>query len=436
MSSNISIETNWLPPFQGPEEVRRTSAEIRISFGTDLATRCQDDWPQSVQERARVAAYPLALWFVSSWWRLRWEPEPVRVRLQQNRSLAETHWRISHHLPAAGHGFIWPPLTFVSDGDTIAVLCKQSNPSTDEPVRYLSEFAATVSAQEFEHAVHAFISLVCNRLDPLKTELLSLWQEVLNERADPEQSSARKIEARLGYDPDEAPPSLMEDFFKLAVISGPDAADEIAPICAGVDPARSLELILELASQPGVQGRVKIPVMVEESGASLPPWQGAKTLAELARKSLGMNGKPFDDQSLCDLLEIPKEVLNFRPSRPCNGADVGLAMRIKGEHNLKFLFHRRSRLGRRFEAARFVCNSISRLGSEGWFPVTDARAARQKMQRSFATEFFCPIDALREFLNDEFNQEAFGRGIGLFRDFGAGDRKSLGKQSPNPSIII
>jgi len=400
--SKISIETNWLPPFQGTEEVRKTSAELRISFGDRVATRFEDDWSQTVKERARVAAYPLALWLASSWWRLRWEPKPAQFRVQHDQSSAETHWRMSHELPAAGQGFIWPCLSFASDGETIAVLCSQSNLLTGEPVRYLSDFATTVSAREFELAVDDFVNLVCSRLDPLRTDLHSLWQDLLSERADAEEAESRKIEARLGYDPDEAPPSLIERFVRLASDAGADSASEIAPICAGPNPAGALQDILNFASEPGIRGKMAVPALLEDPGAS-PPWQRAKALARLARKALGLNGKPIDDRSLCDLLEIPPNTFNLKPATK---ADVGLAVRTTGEQSFNFLFHKRNRLARRFEAARFICDYLSHVGGDRWLPVTDAHTARQKKQRAFAAEFLCPIDALREFLDDELNPEA------------------------------
>ena len=69
MSSAMAIGLEWLPPFEGMEEVRRTSATIQIRFGSENATRFEDAWSQSVQHGARVSAYPLALWLASSWWR-------------------------------------------------------------------------------------------------------------------------------------------------------------------------------------------------------------------------------------------------------------------------------------------------------------------------------------------------------------------------------
>src|ERR1700733_5100776 len=234
MAPCMSIELKWLPPFHGPDEVGRTSASIQIRFGNENATRLEDVWSQSVQDVARVSAYPLAVWFASSWWRIRWEPLPSRIRLAQDEGPANANWRMSHELPAAGYGFIWPQLIFASDGEAIRVICRQSPILSKEPVHYLSEFEVSVPAREFESGIDSFIDLVLRRLDTLReTELHVLWREVLAERADAEQSAVRKLEARLGYDADEAPPHVLEQLLNLAREAGGDAADEIAPVCAG-----------------------------------------------------------------------------------------------------------------------------------------------------------------------------------------------------------
>ena len=206
MNSEMVIELDWLPPFQGTEEVQRTAAAIELRFGSENATRFEDAWSQSVQHGTRVSAYPLALWLASSWWRIRWEPFPSRIRLVSEGTPADSDWRMSHELPAAGYGFIWPPLTFASDGEAILVRCRRSAALSSEPVRYLSEFEVFVPAPDFERETDRFMDLVLRRLDSLgQTQLHVLWGEVLAERAHPTQAAARRFEARLGYDPDEAP---------------------------------------------------------------------------------------------------------------------------------------------------------------------------------------------------------------------------------------
>jgi len=402
--TRMSIELKWLPPFQGADEIGRTSAAIQIRFGAENATRFEDAWSESVQEGARVSAYPLAIWLASSWWRLRWEPLPARIRLTQDLVPADTNWRLSHELPAAGYGFIWPQLVFASDGESIRVSCRRSPALSNEPVHYLSDFEVAFPAREFEREIDNFMDLVLRRLDKLgETELHVLWRDVLAERADREQTAARKIEARLGYDADEASLDLLERFLGLATEAGADTTDEIAPVCAGSDPLGVLKNVINLASRPGIQGRISIPTHAGVQNGALPPWQRARQFAAAIRESLSLGVDPLNDKTLSELLQISADDLNAKPSAY---APMGLAVRT-GNQGLKLLFHKKNRLARRFEAARFIADYISAEESDRWLPITDSGTARQKLQRAFAAEFLCPIDSLRSYLGDDFLPEAF-----------------------------
>jgi len=407
MTSNMAIELKWLPPFHGPPEVGRTSAIIEIRFGSENATRIDDDWSESVQHGVRVSAYPLALWLASSWWRIRWEPLPSRIRLTPDGIPADASWRMSHELPAAGYGFIWPRLEFASDGEAIWVSCRPSPALSREPVRYLSEFEAFVPAPEFERETDNFMDLVLRRLDSLgQTELHILWREVLDERADPRQSDARRIEARLGYEPDEAPLMLLERLLELASEAGPGATDEIAPVCAGSRPIETLNEVINLASRPGVRGRVSVPGEAGVKDGTMPPWQRARRIAKAVRESLGLGDQPLDDESLAQLLQIRSDHLNG-PVESLPGAPMGLAVRTGNDEELRLVFRKRNRPARRFEAARFIADYLCADPRERWLPLTDAATARQKLQRAFAAEFLCPIESLRNYLGDEFLPEAF-----------------------------
>ena len=407
MSSAMSIELEWLPPFEGMEEVRRTSATMQIRFGSENATRFEDAWSQSVQNGARVSAYPLALWLASSWWRIRWEPLPSRIRLAQDGIPADADWRMSHELSAAGYGFIWPQVAFASDGQVIGVSCRRSPALSGEPVRYLSEFETSVPAREFERETDHFMDLVLRRLDSLgETELHILWREVLAERADPTQSAARRLEARLGYEPDDAPLTLLERLFELASQAGPGATDEIAPVCAGSNPSDALNEVMNLASQPGVRGRVSVPAEASVEDGPVPPWHRARRLATAVRESLGFGNEPLKDETLAELLQIRADHLN-RPAESLPHAPMGLAVRTGDSGELKLLFRKRNRPARRFEAARFIADHLCAEPRDRWFPITDAATGRQKLQRAFAAEFLCPIESLRKYLGDEFLPEAF-----------------------------
>ncbi len=406
MNKGMAIELEWLPPFQGIEEIGCTSATLQLRFGSENATRFEDAWSKSVQNGARISAYPLALWLASSWWRIRWEPLPSRIRLAPDEIPADANWRMSHELPAAGYGFIWPRLTFASDGEAIWVNCQPSPALSLEPVRYLSEFDVFVPARDFERETDGFMDLVLRRLDVLgKTQLHVLWQEVLAERADPAQSAPRRLEARLGYEPDEAPLSLLEQMIMLVSEAGPDATDEIAPACAGSRPTDTLNEVIDLASRPGVSGRINGLADAGVDGLKSPPWERAHRLAHAVRASLGLAGQPLTDEILSQVLEIRSDSLTGSAGSYSH-APLGLAIRT-GNDELKLLFRKKNRPGRRFEAARFIADYLCAEERDRWLPITDAATARQKVQRAFAAEFLCPIASLRAYLGDEFLPEAF-----------------------------
>ena len=406
MIAEMTIELDWLPPFQGVEEVQRTSAALEIRFGAENATRFEDAWSQSVQQRARVSAYPLAVWLASSWWRLRWEPLPSRIRLLPDSAPADAEWRMSHELPAAGYGFIWPQLTFASDGETILATARSSAALSREPVRYLSEFDVLVSASQFEREADNLMDLVLRRLDSLgTTELHVLWSEVVAERSDPAQSIARRLEARLGYDPDDAPESIVDRLLDVASQAGAGAVDEIAPVCSGSDPSQTLNAVLALASQPGVIGRMSaVPGIHLDNGVGIAPWQRGTLLAHSLRQSLRLGIEPLDDQTLAGLLQIRADHFNELSH---SSAPLGLAIRSGEDGRLKLLFRKRNRLARRFEGARFIADYLAAEQRDRWLPITDAATARQKLQRAFAAEFLCPIESLRKYLGNEFLPEAF-----------------------------
>jgi hypothetical protein len=405
MNSAMKMDVKWTSPFHGSEEIRHTSAQIWIRFGDSNATRLDDDWSKSVHEYALLSAYPMALWLAASWWRLRWEPLPTRMKLGVSGEMADPRWRMSHELPAAGYGFVWPPLTFASDGETIRVECRPSAILTKSPVRYLSDFHISVSSQEFEREVDGFLDLVLRRLDPMgETDLHALWREVREERADSAQAALRRLEARLGFDPDEAPGELLDEMLAFGTQVGNEAADEIAPVCAGSDPAKVFEEVQAFAALPGIVGRIALPIRDSVLNRTDPPWQRGKTLAHAVREACGLGGEKLTDEKLGELIQVPKRTMAEWDDVPLR-APMGLA--IRGDEDLKLLFRKRNRVGRRFEAARFIADQLCSAAVDKWLPLTDAGTSRQKLQRAFAAEFLCPIESLRSYLGDEFRDEAF-----------------------------
>jgi len=147
--SRFSIDFQWLAREYGDAVARATLAEVTITANGRKATEIEDLSAKTVRPGVRVSAFALAQWFASNWWRLLWEPE---------RNTPS--WKMSHKVGAAGEGYLWPDLTFISDGGAVLVRAKSSPLISEQPVRYLNNFDVFVPATEFEDGMYSFIEAV------------------------------------------------------------------------------------------------------------------------------------------------------------------------------------------------------------------------------------------------------------------------------------
>ncbi|MGF7208249.1 hypothetical protein GGE65_002834 [Skermanella aerolata] len=402
MPTKFVMNAEWVACDCGLPEDRVTATHLHIAAGDFVATHIEDTLSHTVHDHVHVSAYPLALWFAANWWRLRWEP-------QSSWGEFPASWRMAHEMPAAGHGFIWPPVTFSSDGETIEVSCHPSRQKSPEPIRYLADFKATIEGNDFESTVDAFIDHVLVRLRQQKageTDLSRLWTEVAAERQDPKERERRRLEAQLGFDPDEAPEQALLDLLTLREQAGQAALDEIAPTLPRTALNEAIQRTTRIATRTGTPACIHTPNALQNLHFSpgVPPWSRGRTLATAARRAWAITRDAVTDKELASLFDIP--VRSFSPEPGTDPkAPFGLAVREPGDSRLKLLFKRRSASGRRFEAARFLADFLIAPATDAWLPATDTRTARQKVQRAFAAEFLCPIDSLQAFLNDDFSED-------------------------------
>lgn len=400
MPAPFLIETDWQGCEHGPPEDRETAAMLRIVIGAQVATRVEDGWSGSIHDRVHLSAFPLALWFARSWWRLRWEALPLFGE-------PAASWRMAHDMPAAGHGFLWPPLRFASDGECIDAVCTPTRPNGPEIIRYLAGFTTIIDANAFEHGIDGFIERVIARMDrrsAAETDLHRLWGEVRAERSDPGVSAWRRIEARLGYDPDEGPATLMEELHDLAAETGDAALDEVASGLARNRPCESLARLRTAVSGPVTDGRITVtrnigPVPVLHAK----PWMRGYALARSARCAWNMPEDRVTDDTLSDLFGISAKILSAK-RLPLARPPFGVAVE-QGDCRLKTVFWKRNPIGLRFEAARYLADWLLAPQDDHWLPVTDAKTIRQKLQRAFAVEFLCPIRALEGFLDGDLSED-------------------------------
>ena len=398
--SRFSIDFQWLAREYGDAVARSTLAEITITANERKATEIEDLLAKTVRPGVRVSAFALAQWFASNWWRLLWEPE-------RNTS----SWKMSHNVGAAGEGYLWPDLTFISDGEAVLVRSRPSLITSKEPVRYLNSFDEFIPAHEFEAGMHSFVESVVGRLTDMRIDtagLDELWREILAERPDPKLASWRKLEAIMGYDPDEAPNRTIEALQIAADDYGPSAVEEIA--------AESMEnAIADIEILWGQSRREALPIVIPNFDdlkrqisrirSSLFPWQKATEAARIVREVWSLSPGPVSTSTLADVLSVGQGSLE-------NAIDVQGPMNAgfrNGDLNSLSVFLKSTiPVSRRFALLRLVGDHLTAPQDEKLLPATPkTRTQRQKFQRAFAQEFLCPYSDLISYLkSDEPSDEA------------------------------
>jgi len=398
MRDGLSIRAEWL------DKDDPAVAFLSMEVAGLQAFRADNLWAGSIVEKVPLSAYPLAAWFATNWWRLRWEAEPLTGVLNSG-------WRMAHEMAAAGEGFLWPSVSFTADGETIGVRATPTSEHSQEKFRYLASFNRTVSVEAFETGVDAFLTSTLERLAICDTgnELRELWREVLNERSDPQMARYRQIEAMVGHDPGEADEDIVLAVMGLEARAGVAAASEIAALCSYY----TLDSVMTVAAQPGVVGRISVPGGLKEGPARgsvgaasailhTPAIEG-RAKADKVRASLGLDAlSRVTDGALADLLELrEKELLDL------DGLRKGpLALIVSEPQRDRIIFRkRRYASGRRFEAARMICDKMMRP-EDHWHPITETQTARQKIQRAFAAELLAPIAGVKAYLDDDFSTDA------------------------------
>ena len=397
MSAPFRIECNWL--HQGGDFELDGLAELSIFVGEECATEIEDRISNNTRRSARLSGIRLAEWFAANWWRLRWEPEYDGATLE---------WQTSHKVAAAGGGYVWPNLSFSSDWNTVLVRSRATKPLDTEPIRYLREFNSYISASGFERGIDDFVEATINGLSGIakkETDLPALWEEVSKERNEPELTEWRKLEACLGYDPDEGPIDLLEALQKEKQSYGANAVEELAAASKG-QALDHLRLLGEDVRKRGVKVQVCKYDEIQRRLAQLPnrsdmlPWQRATQAAQVTRDVWGLTPGPIGTATLSDLLGVDlaghvegerNAASQLRLSAGLCGADTVDGFRAS--------LNQRQLTARRFTLSRLVADYlVESPQGEPLLPATRAKTGRQKFQRAFAQEFLCPLDDLKSYL--------------------------------------
>lgn len=402
--SNISFSCEWLAAGQDPLHLRETSAQLTVRVNDISLTQNEDVWSKTVRDSVLVSAYPLAMWMATSWWRLNYEP------LSKHGVLPPTDWRLAHEIGAANSGYVWPHMVFAPDGEVIQIWAIPSNPNSKQSVRYLTGLPTHISVglASFQSAVDDFVGSVISRLravDQANTDLANLWALIREDRNNPEQAKLRRLEAQLGFDPEECPDSIMAAAVTLEKRMGLAAMSELAPVYGRRGHDTALGDLANLVDAQGVQGCPEIKRgSVINKNTTVPPWRRAVESARDLRQQINNPSEPIGDSDLYGLLGLKADAVDAWS--PNKRQQVGLAIPDK-QGKMRFVYRKRHPIAKRFEFARFLADYVSSNDStEGWLTSTDLSTSRQKFQRAFSAEFLCPINALAGFLGGDFSEAA------------------------------
>ncbi len=381
----------------GTPEERACFGLFTIRVGEVELTGGMDFFISAYRSGPLVSGYHAAEWLAWHWWRLRYEP----------RSAAPEWWR-AHKMTAIGEGYAWPNLTIFSDGVRTALLAERSVRPDAKPFRYLGAPPCVVPSTEFEAAVDAFIPRILARLRDEKvgkTDLDGIWREVLAERADPDMSKRRKLEALLGKDPDEADPAALERLLADGASLGEQAVEELAADQAGGGAALTAENLTQIAERSGFSASPQSAARLAAgtrppSAQEVPAWRLGADAARALREQEHLGTQPVGDGTLSRLAGVDARALAADTR-----SEISFAL-DRNQTDSRVVLRSRWHSGRRFELARLLGDRLIAPPRGRLYAATRAYTYRQKMQRSFAAELLSPLEAVDAMLDGDYSAEA------------------------------
>ncbi|ATJ84471.1 ImmA/IrrE family metallo-endopeptidase [Halomonas beimenensis] len=397
MNQPIDISAHWCHADEANEGTNPTLAEWRLSINDQIATTLIELGTGKLRDHLLAPMDIFAEWIAINWWRLRWEP-----------AITSSHdWKMSHFLPSIGNGIAWPNVSIASDGDFVHF---RSRPTRSQgsgmPVKFVSHFDEWVPAEAFEQGIDKFMSKVTTHLlhSKYREDVAKLWDEIIEERNDTNLSTWRRLEALLGYDPDQAPDEIISSLINRFNELGKESINEVA--AEGRSQSLSLLKKLEVEINNGTKGKLppddkSLKTAIEKIPKNQAVWRRASDAAALARKQWRLGNGPISDNQLLELLQLPRHVLGS------NSHDSHLSVGLRTDENLRISLGGKRLEGRRFALARVLADNLISSPSDHLLPITRSGTSRQRFQRAFAQEFLCPFSSIKEEIGDEPSNEDF-----------------------------
>lgn len=389
-----------------PERLGEGSAEERAAFGQFTVrvgnavylSEGFDSYVDALRPGPLVSGYHAAEWFAWTWWRILHEPSSRRY----------TDWWRAHTMTAIGEGYLWPNITFRTDGVRAAVIARPSINPDAKPFRFISANMWLGSTDQLRDAVSTFLSRISHRLNE-RGIIGSNFQQILvdleRERSDPALSERRRLEALLGRDPDDAGDEAIDALITDRDVLGPAGIDELAADAIDRAVPRAADL-RAIADAEGIEACREDAVSLSTTDLAAArmhevAWRQGRHIAEALRRKQGLGAAPIATPRLASMLGAPapddhKAYGNTPLSFVMTGSDACVRVVLRSKWDT----------GRRFELARLLGDQLLFGANMPFLPATRAHTFRQKAQRSFAAEFLCPFEAVEDMLRGDYSPEA------------------------------
>jgi hypothetical protein len=366
---------------------------IVIRLGDTVFTRLLRPGQDKLDDALQAPAGQLAFWLLDNWWRLRFECIPP--------SRPSTEWRLAHDMASIGGGFPWPRLRVWGEGNRVGLASKSDPEGVVGPVRYVTDALFFITGKDFESAIDRFVALAADNtagFGPDRDALQTLLRALCSERADPEIAQWRRLEAQLGFDPDQAPDSLLKAVGHLSARYGNAGIEEAVQAHPGVEAAKVLGQEINVAESNGWNCDFSAAVASVGSvtgDSTQPPWKIAREFAQRVRSAIGISSGLIHDKVLAGFVDIHPDALQ---SVADTGRPIEYGLRLKTEKlRSRLAFHTRAATSRRFELGRAIGDAI--WGRDAIGPLASSKTARQKFQRAFAQSLLCPFDELMSIID-------------------------------------
>jgi hypothetical protein len=388
--NTFSIEARRIPGSVADNDPQ----SIVIRLGETVFTQLLRPGQDKLDDALQAPASQLAFWLVDNWWRLRFEcVRPTRASAQ---------WRLAHDMTSIGGGFPWPRLRIWGEGPRVGLASKSDREGVVSPVRYMTDALFFILGKDFESAVDQFLAMVADEKSgygPDRGALLNLLNILRAERADPEIAQWRRVEAQLGFDPDQAPESLVREVGRFSERYGIEGIEEAVQAHPGIEAAKVLSHEIRVAETNGwdcdfTKALRSVGKVCHDY--TLPPWRTAQEVAQRLRKAIGISSGLVQNKVLAEVAEIDPRALESTTLGGGRGLEYGLRLKPEKPRS-RLVFHYKAETSRRFELGRAIGDVI--WGEDSVGPLASSKTARQKFQRAFAQSLLCPFDELMAVLD-------------------------------------